>query len=74
MASGSLNRINFGNATSVRYGAGGSGDPATREVVHGVRFAIPTGSAADENPATRHNAATTHASRNFVRDMIDLRT
>src|SRR5260370_10965833 len=55
MSSGSANGGSFGNATSLRYGAGGSGEPLTREVVHGTRLSMPTGflsgeSAADVGP------------------------
>src|SRR5579872_6511704 len=42
---GSAN-FNLGKATAARNGAGGSGEPLTREVVHGTRFSMPTGWAA----------------------------
>src|ERR1041385_798648 len=40
-SSGSSNFGSFGNATSVLYGGGGSGEPMTFDVVHGTRFSRP---------------------------------
>src|SRR5438874_699760 len=38
---GSSNLGSFGNAGSVVYGGGGSGEPITRDVVHGTRLSMP---------------------------------
>src|SRR5436305_1226380 len=43
MSSGSANGASLGKATAERYGAGGSGEPLTRDVVHGTRLSMPTG-------------------------------
>src|SRR2546430_2329526 len=40
-SSGSSNLGSFGNAGSVVYGGGGSGEPITRDVVHGTRLSRP---------------------------------
>src|SRR5438270_6201262 len=40
-SSGSSNLGSFGNAGSVVYGGGGSGEPITRDVVHGTRLSMP---------------------------------
>src|SRR5213595_129097 len=40
-SSGSSNFGSFGNAGSVRYHGGGSGEPITFDVVHGTRFSKP---------------------------------
>src|SRR5690348_17447214 len=38
----SLN-LSFGKTRFATYGRGGSGEPTSREVVHGTRFSIPKG-------------------------------
>src|SRR5215218_8312021 len=50
MSSGSSNFGNFGNASSVVYGGGGSGDPTTFDVVHGTRFSSPNFCLTDSLP------------------------
>src|SRR5947207_3429919 len=42
-SSGSSNFGSFGNASSVVYGGGGSGEPLTLELVHGTRRSRPNG-------------------------------
>src|SRR6266480_1498483 len=68
MSSGSKN-FSLGKATSERYGAGGSGEPLTREVVQGTRWSMPTarrwGSSFLDSPARGPtlSAATAPATR-----------
>src|SRR5262249_43015998 len=49
MSSGSSN-FSFGKASSVLYGLGGSGEPWTRDVIHGTRWAGEEGAGPFERP------------------------